>query len=313
VSEEPTAIFFWHPIFRSLWSLKLGNEPIHPEPKDPLRMSLINEALKKAQRQRTQEVTPSSSTGSPPCPEGTSPPRRVVKRSQPMPAQTLVIVGAACVIIVGVVAAGFWFLIGPSGNSTNTSAPMVVGSAKPAPSTATTPSVAGTAPAGMVGAQPEQTRAPGTAATAGTTVSGTNAAVTPTPVGGVASFVFDVKMADPKAESATAGAESANSSPSDPATAGTAQEETGEGALHIEVPASETGFVPPNSRSSAIVDTLRVSGIRASGTDPKVLMNERVYRLNDVIDHSIGLRLKEINPNNLVFIDETGATYVRNF
>jgi hypothetical protein len=32
-----------------------------------------------------------------------------------------------------------------------------------------------------------------------------------------------------------------------------------------------------------------------------------------VIDHSIGLRLKEINPNNLVFIDETGATYVRNF
>jgi hypothetical protein len=42
-------------------------------------------------------------------------------------------------------------------------------------------------------------------------------------------------------------------------------------------------------------------------------MNERVYRLNDVIDHTIGLRLKEINATNLVFIDETGATYMRNF
>jgi hypothetical protein len=129
----------------------------------------------------------------------------------------------------------------------------------------------------------------------------------------VAAFVFDVKMAEAKPDAATPAAETTQRSPSDPATAGTAQEGTGEGALHIDVPAGEAGFVPPNSRSSAIVDTLRVSGIRASGTDPKVLMNERVYRLNDVIDHSIGLRLKEINPNNLVFIDETGATYVRNF
>ena len=273
-------------------------------------MSLINEALKKAQRQRTPDVSSSSSAGSPPSPEGTPPLRRVVKRSQPMPAQTLVIVGAACLMIVGVVAAGFWFLIGPSGEATRDSAPMVVGSVKPAPSANPTPSVAVTNPAG---AQPEPTRAPGTTVPAGATSPAANAAVTPTPVGGVASFVFDVKMAEIKPETAIAGAETAPRSPSDPAPGEAAQEGSSEGALHIDVPASEAGFVPPNSRSSAIVDTLRVSGIRASGTDPKVLMNERVYRLNDVIDHSIGLRLKEINANNLVFIDETGATYVRNF
>jgi hypothetical protein len=234
-----------------------------------------------------------------------------------MPAQTLVIVGAACLMIIGVVAAGFWFLIGPSGESTDNSAPLVVGSAKPAPSAAPagTPamSVAGTAPAGGVGAQPEPTRAPGATSTATTTTTGANAAATPTPVGGVAAFVFDVKMAEAKPDAATPAAEATHRSPSDAATAGPAQEGTGEGALHIDVPAGEAGFVPPNSRSSVLVDALRVSGIRASGTDPKVLMNERVYRLNDVIDHSIGLRLKEINPNNLVFIDETGATYVRNF
>lgn len=275
-------------------------------------MSLINEALKKAQRQRTQEVSPSSPPGSPPSPES-APPRRVVKRSQPMPAQTLVIVGVVCLVIVGVVAAGFWILIGPSSQSTNTPAPLVVGSAKAVPSatpaTPTTAPTTGTAPSVTGTSQPEPTRTPA-ATTAGTPATAGSAVVTPTPVGGVASFVFDVKMADKKPDdtSPTAGA----AKPGQSAPAAT-EEGTGEGALHIDVPASEAGFVPPNSRSSAIVDALRISGIRASGTDPKVLMNERVYRLNDVVDHTIGLRLKEINTNNLVFIDETGATYVRNF
>jgi len=95
------------PKFRSKLSLKACSEPIHPPTTDPLRMSLINEALKKAQKQRTQDVSSGSPTGTAPLPEAAPAPRRVVKRSQPMPAQTLVIVGAACLVIVGVVAVGF--------------------------------------------------------------------------------------------------------------------------------------------------------------------------------------------------------------
>ncbi len=283
-------------------------------------MSLINEALKKAQKQRTQEVSSSSPPGSPPVPES-APPRRVVKRSQPMPAQTLVIVGGACLVIVGVVAAGFWILIGPSNQTLQTPAPMVVGSAKPVtptavPSAVTAGTAAGVTPtpattAATVSAQPEPSRA-ATASPSANPAPGTAPAATPTPVGGVASFVFDVKMVEKKPEGTTSVNESATRASSDPTAV--VADGTGDGsALHIDVPASEAGFVPPNSRSSAIVEGLRISGIRASATDPKVLMNERVYRLNDVIDHSIGLRLKEINANNLVFIDETGATYVRNF
>jgi hypothetical protein len=231
-----------------------------------------------------------------------------------MPAQTLVIVGGACLVIVGVVAAGFWFVIGPSSQSNNAPTPMVVGSAKAVPSATPAAPATGAVPASTAVAQPEPTRAPAVpAAPAGSSPAATgNAAVTPTPVGGVAAFVFDVKMAEKKPEDTSGTTEAAKKGQSATGS-GTAEEGTGEGALHIDVPASEAGFVPPNSRSSAIVDALRISGIRASGTDPKVLMNERVYRLNDVVDHTIALRLKEINTNNLVFIDETGATYVRNF
>lgn len=278
-------------------------------------MSLINEALKKAQKQRTQDVASGPPAGTPPSPES-APPRRVVKRSQPMPAQTLVIVGGACLVIVGVVAIGFWLLIGPSPETTSTPSPLVVGSATPASTTsATTPPTP--VPSGVVSAGTGSTASvpadPARAATATAATSsaapGTAAVVTPTPVGGVASLVFNVKMEEKGTETAPAEAAAAGQA-GDPADASTATEE---GGLHIDVPASEAGFVPPNSRSSAIVDALRISGIRASATDPKVLMNERVYRLNDVVDHTIGLRLKEINSTNLVFIDETGATYVRNF
>lgn len=273
-------------------------------------MSLINEALKKAQKQRTQDVSSGSPTGTTPMPESAPAPRRVVKRSQPMPAQTLVIVGSACLVIVGVVAVGFWLLIGPSPEVTTTSAPLVVGSAKPAPTTTPpTPSPSGTVAANSTAA-----------ATGATGAAPSGAAVTPTPVGGVASFVFNVKMEEKNPETAATGTVPAGQSASPAGQAGNpiaavpVGEEAEEGSgLHIDVPASEAGFVPPNVRSSAIVDGLRISGIRASATDPKVLMNERVYRLNDVIDHTIGLRLKEINATNLVFIDETGATYMRNF
>ena len=71
--------------------------------------------------------------------------------------------------------------------------------------------------------------------------------------------------------------------------------------------------MPPNPKAAAFVDTLKVSGIRASASDPKVLMNDRVFRLNDLIDRTTGLRLLEINPGHLVFMDEAGATYTKNF
>lgn len=69
----------------------------------------------------------------------------------------------------------------------------------------------------------------------------------------------------------------------------------------------------PNSRAQAFVDAARVIGIRASGQESKVLMNERVYRLNEVVDSALGLRLVEVAKNRLVFEDANGIRYTREF
>lgn len=66
-------------------------------------------------------------------------------------------------------------------------------------------------------------------------------------------------------------------------------------------------------RILAYIDTLRVTGIRAAGSDSKVLMNDRVFRLNDVVDHALGLKLTGVTNHTLTFEDDQGAAYTRNF
>lgn len=69
----------------------------------------------------------------------------------------------------------------------------------------------------------------------------------------------------------------------------------------------------PDPKILAFIDTLRVTGIRAAGSDSKVLMNDRVFRVNDVVDHALGLRLIAAAANALTFEDENGIVYTRNF
>ena len=56
-----------------------------------------------------------------------------------------------------------------------------------------------------------------------------------------------------------------------------------------------------------------MTGIRTSETGSKVLMNDKVYRLNDLVDRKLGLRLVKIEADSLTFADATGATYVKSF
>ena len=66
-------------------------------------------------------------------------------------------------------------------------------------------------------------------------------------------------------------------------------------------------------RIANYVDKVRVTGIRTSENGSKVLMNDRVYRLNDLVDRKLGLRLVKIESDSLTFADATGATYVKSF
>jgi hypothetical protein len=57
------------------------------------------------------------------------------------------------------------------------------------------------------------------------------------------------------------------------------------------------------------LESLRISGIRVSPTDPKVIMNDRVFRLNDLVDRPTQLRLIRIDSSTLTFVDASGFEY----
>ncbi|MCU0792404.1 MAG: hypothetical protein MUE42_06045 [Opitutaceae bacterium] len=63
------------------------------------------------------------------------------------------------------------------------------------------------------------------------------------------------------------------------------------------------------ARIYAFLNEARLTGVRGLDAQARVLMNERVYRLNDVVSPELGLRLSAVRPGLLVFTDAQGRTY----
>ena len=83
----------------------------------------------------------------------------------------------------------------------------------------------------------------------------------------------------------------------------------------VTPPPPPPSSAPPKFSPQAIifVENFRISGIRASATDSKVLMSDRVYRTGDIVAYELGLKLVEITADSLTFENESGARYTRNF
>lgn len=286
-------------------------------------MSLINEALKKAQKQRTHEPLTAIPVSAP----AGAPPPRVAKRKEPMPAQTLVLIGTLCLALVVALGVGAWFVFKesstqiaashnhkkataathPAGASdgavTATTAPSSASSAQAAatapgvssPLASTTPTGSASSPAAATAAHPNPTPA-GAATVEGSAL--TTAAHTATPA------TTTPSPATPAAAISTPQSSVADATTS-PAPAPTE-------IIHITA-ADLKRAIPPNPQALAVVDTFKVSGIRASASDPKVLMNDRVFRLNDIVERTYGLRLTEVHADRLLFVDEAGAVYTKTF
>ena len=227
-------------------------------------MSLINDALKKAQHQRTGLPGTGNPVDLPPMP-GTALGAGGVKRGKPVPAQTLTLVigSATAAAVLAVVVTVYFFNREPA-------AP-----ARPVPRRPATPPVA-TVP---VPAPTPVIVAP----------------VLPPP-----SPRIDLSGQKLPAEGAVT---TAGPAPAPVAAPATPVAESSRPA------APGTGDI----RILTYVDAVRVAGIRSSGTDSKVLMNDRVYRLNDVVDYTLGLRLTKVTADGLTFTDANGTTYVKNF
>jgi hypothetical protein len=68
-----------------------------------------------------------------------------------------------------------------------------------------------------------------------------------------------------------------------------------------------------NEMIQGIVERFHISGARSAGADSKALIDGHVYKVNEVVDRSVGLRLVRVEPDRLTFADSDGGTYVRSF
>jgi hypothetical protein len=237
-------------------------------------MSLINDALKKAQKQRTGEAP---SLGSMPSVGGESA-ASISRRAKPGGFDTLVLragIGAAVVLVLSV---GGYFALRHTpedrGQKTENSPTQVAATQPPAVS-----------PPSSVLRSPSSEPA--------------------APAGVPASPAFTLQVAPKTATTPSSVVSPPSSVASPPSSA-------------ISPPSSEASAPPKPAlklepRALTFIDNIKVAGIRASATDSKVLMNDRVYRIGDMVEHEMGLKLVGITSNSLTFEDEKGGRYTRTF
>jgi hypothetical protein len=228
-------------------------------------MSLINDALKKAARQRAEEQADMA----PIMPGGGGSRGR---HGGPMSKQTMVLIGGAAVVlvVVSVVATGVFVTSRPTAKPAEPAAIVVAPvAAKPAPVV----SVAVQAPPVVTVVVPKA------------------AAPVPTPI--PVPTAAPVVVVQPVPTEAPA-----------PVAVARAPEPTAAPAAVTESRAE---------RIQAYIDALQVTGARAAGSESKALVNGHVFKLNDVLDKTLGLRLKQVDADHLTFVDAAGDTYVKSY
>lgn len=67
----------------------------------------------------------------------------------------------------------------------------------------------------------------------------------------------------------------------------------------------------PDERIAAYIESMRIKGVRASGADSRVFINDRIYRVNEIVDRALSIRLLQVNSGSLTFSDANGVTYVK--
>jgi hypothetical protein len=244
-------------------------------------MSLINDALKKAQRQRTPDASVRPAASAPmPVPEPAPQPQPQIYVRQhrgggpdPMLLKYLAIGGGVLAVLVGGIFA--WKALSPldkppasATTPTVTTSPTVT----PPQPTATNPTVANLPAENVPTIRPAQSPA----AQPAFTIKSDPPPVTTTP-----SYQVATQPATPR----------------------------------IEIPPPVAPAAKPDPRVLTAIDAFKVLGVRtgAAPRDNKVLMNDRVYRLGDYVVPELGLKLTGVTPSTLTFEDSNGAIYTKSF
>ncbi|MDQ5977807.1 MAG: hypothetical protein QG602_779 [Verrucomicrobiota bacterium] len=263
-------------------------------------MSLINEALKKAQKERTGESPSLSAVPT----IGGERPDQISRRGKSTGMGELILPLGLGAAVVAMLVVGAVFLFMRQSEPPAPSAPPSVASSTAATPAPVSPSVQPAAPV-QTAPQPVATTPPPQVVVAAppqpepaTVSSFTVPNVTTTSP--VAAQPEPVRPAAPVVTlTAPAPVVAAVTPPSTPA----------------PQPAQSAGPRKLEPRAINYIEALRVSGIRVSAEprESKVLMNDRVYRLGSLVEAEMGLRLVGITAASLTFEDDRGARYTRLF
>jgi hypothetical protein len=298
-------------------------------------MSLINEALKKAQRQRGGEAPPAVGAPSAAAPPASAPPPQAPPPAYPrmarrpaMPASTVALLAGGGVLLVAL-AIGAVVLLWPKEKFP--AAPENVAAVKPAP---VAPPTAPSATAVNSAPPPAQSVAPKPPAPANSplpplpalpsvapaAVAATTAPVAPAPAPPPATIPAPINAAPPIAVAppppSPTVAPAPVAVPTSPAPAPTPVAPVAVSPTPPPAPAVPAVVTPPapprpDHRLDTLVTALRVTGVKAAAGDPepRALIDNRVFKLGDILDRPAGLRLTKITPATLTFTDANGFDY----
>jgi hypothetical protein len=238
-------------------------------------MSLINEALKKAQRQRSDQTT-----------GGPDEPGSSVEKLGPMRTQSLIALGGAAAVLIILSVGITVYLVNRLPPRLTTPSPVVAKPLIRSESSAPSPAIIAP-PLVSLPVTPSPT-VEHTAKIPERTVEPSR----PRPLA-VARHDVDVPPAAVP-----------DASPPPPPK---------EKPVVASAPVAVSAPAAFDARVIAFVDAIRVTGIRSSGNESKVLMNDRVYRVNDIVERALALKLVKVESDMLTFTDANGVVYTKNF
>jgi hypothetical protein len=279
-------------------------------------MSLINDALKKAARQRAQEEADVETL----MPGGGA----KSHGRAPVRTQNMVLVGGAAIalVVVSAVVTGI-FVSGRSepkaaASPTQSAAPREQPAPESHAAAVRVPQISVSSPP-AAHAPPQVVETPAAEAPARTRA----ATVAATPVPSAQVTVHVPEMTPPATAAVSTGVVQAPARSPGPSAAPPAAPATTPPPAPATTPLPVVAAAPPavapavvqslGERVQAFIDRIQISGVRYAGADSKAIIDGHIYRVNDLLERTLGIRLSKFDQDHLTFVDPTGSTYVKSF
>lgn len=265
-------------------------------------MSLINEALKKAQRQRSLDAAPLSSAPSGIAAAAVTTHVRAASHKRSFAplwfGLGVLALGAGATVLVmryGFGASGS----APTASSAVAPKPVAPAPVSPAPAA---PIASAPAPAAVVADAPAIVLPPlsggAHVATPAPAVAPPPPAAAPSPIPAPASPPVAVAVTASPAAASVAPVAAAQVAPVAPITK----------VAPVAAPASG-GSEDRATKIQTFLDNARITGVRGGDKDARLLMNERVWRPGDTVAPELGLRLQAVRAGRIIFADTQGKTF----